>query len=144
MVGKERIQMSANEKQVAGEHYKSKIQHWDYVVANDLDYFQAQITKYVTRWKKKNGYQDLLKAQHFLEKYIELEGIKPKEEKYPDDYQEQLSFKMEKMRQDAMTGIPEHLREEMMRQQAQAISPMLKSFWGGEEPLPEGYVDQDR
>lgn len=65
--------MSANETQVAGSHYKSTIQHWDYVVANDLDYFQAQITKYVTRWKKKNGMTDLRKAQHFLEKYIEVQ-----------------------------------------------------------------------
>ena len=64
--------MSANEKQVAGQHYRARIQHWDYVVANDLDYFQGQITKYVTRWKKKNGLTDLLKAQHFLEKYIEV------------------------------------------------------------------------
>jgi len=68
--------MSANDKQVAGTHYKSKMQHWDYVVANDLDYFQAQITKYVTRWKKKNGMDDLRKAQHFLEKYIEVENRK--------------------------------------------------------------------
>ena len=64
--------MTANSKQVAGTHYVSSIQHWDYVVANDLDYFQAQITKYVTRWKKKNGMQDLKKAQHFLEKYMEV------------------------------------------------------------------------
>lgn len=64
--------MSANDKQVAGTHYGAPIQHWDYVVANDLDYFQGQITKYVTRWKKKNGMTDLLKAQHFLEKYIEV------------------------------------------------------------------------
>lgn len=64
--------MKANTKQVGGNHYNSTIQHWDYVVANDLDYFQAQITKYVTRWKKKNGLVDLQKAQHFLEKYIEL------------------------------------------------------------------------
>jgi hypothetical protein len=64
--------MKANEKQVAGNHYKSTIEHWDYVVANDLDYFQGQITKYVTRWKNKNGITDLLKAQHFLEKYIEV------------------------------------------------------------------------
>ena len=63
----------ANERQVGGEHYKSPIQHWDYVAANDLDYFQAQITKYVTRWKKKNGLQDLQKARHFLDKYIELQ-----------------------------------------------------------------------
>ena len=68
--------MSANDKQVDGNHYKSTIQHWDYVIANELDYFQAQITKYVTRWKKKNGIKDLEKAQHFLEKYIEVEKNK--------------------------------------------------------------------
>jgi hypothetical protein len=68
--------MAANDKQVAGKHYEKPIQHWDFVAANDLDYFQGQITKYVCRWKDKNGIQDLLKAQHFLEKYIELETQK--------------------------------------------------------------------
>jgi len=62
----------ANKTQVAGSHYQSQIQHWDFVVANDLNYFEAQITKYVTRCRKKNGLQDLEKAQHFLAKYIEL------------------------------------------------------------------------
>lgn len=62
----------ANKTQVGGMHYVSSIQHWDFVWANNLDYFQAQITKYVSRCKKKNGVQDLEKAQHFLEKYIEL------------------------------------------------------------------------
>jgi hypothetical protein len=71
------MKMPANDKQVGGEHYKSDIQHWDYVHANNLDYFQAQITKYVERHKKKNGKEDLEKAMHFLEKYIELE--------YPSD-----------------------------------------------------------
>jgi hypothetical protein len=71
--------MSANDKQVDGNHYRSKIQHWDYVVANDLDYFQGQITKYVTRWKLKNGLVDLHKARHFLEKYIEVEQRKADE-----------------------------------------------------------------
>jgi hypothetical protein len=37
-----------------------------------LDFFQYQITKYVSRAKKKNGLEDLKKAQHFLEKYIEV------------------------------------------------------------------------
>jgi len=66
----------ANEKQIGGAHYVSTIQHWDYVAANDLDYFQAQITKYVARHKKKHGLEDLKKAQHFLEKYIEIEEYK--------------------------------------------------------------------
>jgi len=69
--------MSANDTQVAGQHYRSPIQHWDYVVANDLDYFQAQITKYVTRWKKKNGITDLTKAKHFLDKYMEVIAADP-------------------------------------------------------------------
>jgi hypothetical protein len=49
-----------------------KIQHWDFVAANGLDYFQAQVVKYVCRYKDKNGVQDLEKAAHFLAKYIEL------------------------------------------------------------------------
>lgn len=63
----------ANDTQVAGGHYRTHIQHWDYVVANDLGYFEGQITKYVTRWRKKNGLQDLHKARHFLQKLIELQ-----------------------------------------------------------------------
>jgi hypothetical protein len=64
--------MNANDTQVSGNHYKSAIQHWDFVVERKLDYFRAQVTKYVSRWRKKNGLQDLLKAQHFLQKCIEL------------------------------------------------------------------------
>lgn len=64
----------ANTYQVGGTHYqKQRIQHWDFVAANNLDYFQGQITKYVSRWRDKNGIDDLLKAQHFLEKYIEIQ-----------------------------------------------------------------------
>lgn len=63
----------ANDTQVGGSHYKSSpIQHWDFAAANDYDYFQGQITKYVDRWKRKNGIEDLKKAAHFLQKYIEL------------------------------------------------------------------------
>lgn len=69
--------MPANDKQVGGEHYGlSDFQHWDMVKLFNLDYFQGQITKYVMRHNKKNGKQDLEKAMHFLQKYIELE--------YPD------------------------------------------------------------
>ena len=64
--------MKANEQQIGGAHYKAPIQHWDYVWTNELDYFQGQITKYVTRWKQKGGVENLKKARHFLDKYIEL------------------------------------------------------------------------
>jgi len=66
--------MSANEIQVAGSHYKTKaIQPWDYIAANELGYFEGNIVKYVSRWKDKGGVQDLLKAQHYLDKLIELQ-----------------------------------------------------------------------
>ena len=65
--------MKANSTQIGGNHYKeTKIQHWDYAASNNFDYFQGQITKYVDRWKRKNGIEDLRKAKHFLEKYIEI------------------------------------------------------------------------
>lgn len=62
---------NANGHQVGGTHYAGQMQHWDYVVANGLNYFEGQITKYVTRCRKKNGLEDLKKARHFLDKYIE-------------------------------------------------------------------------
>lgn len=66
--------MSANEIQVAGSHYKTKaIQPWDYIAANELGYFEGNIVKYVSRWRDKGGVQDLRKAQHYLEKLIELQ-----------------------------------------------------------------------
>ena len=55
-------------KQVGGNHYsKLAIQPFDYIVANKLDYFAGNILKYITRYKDKNGVEDLKKAQHYLE-----------------------------------------------------------------------------
>jgi len=65
--------MNANEIQVAGSHYRSAIQPWDYIVANNIGYLEGNIIKYVSRWKKKGGVEDLYKAQHYLEKLIQLE-----------------------------------------------------------------------
>lgn len=64
--------MSANDRQVAGDHYDSPVQHWDYAASNHFDYFQGCITKYIHRWRDKGGVDDLKKAAHYLEKYIEL------------------------------------------------------------------------
>lgn len=64
--------MSANDRQVDGKHYNTPIQVWDFIAANELDWFQGTLTKYITRWKMKGGLNDLLKAQHVLEKYIEV------------------------------------------------------------------------
>ena len=67
--------MSANDIQVAGNHYKNKpIQPWDYIAANSLGYFEGCIVKYVSRWEDKGGVDDLRKARHYLDKLIEIQG----------------------------------------------------------------------
>lgn len=68
-------QSRANDRQVGGDHYKKAgetgEEHWDRVSRLGLDYFQGCITKYVERWRDKGGVQDLEKARHYLDKYIE-------------------------------------------------------------------------
>lgn len=58
-------------KQVGGSHYQLPIQPWDYIVANNMGYLEGNIIKYVTRYKDKNGLEDLKKAKHYLEKLME-------------------------------------------------------------------------
>lgn len=66
----------ADSKQVDGTHYKQvdpAQEHWNLVVAYNWDYFTAQAIKYLMRWRLKGGVSDLKKAQHFIEKLIEVE-----------------------------------------------------------------------
>ncbi|MDE3021861.1 MAG: DUF3310 domain-containing protein [Pseudomonadota bacterium] len=65
---------SFSHEQVGGNHYKSlAIQPIEYAVANGLDFFQKDILKYITRIKgdKEKRLEDLQKAKHYLEMYIE-------------------------------------------------------------------------
>lgn len=67
----------ANERQIGGNHYATAAgaeQHWDRQWRLfGRGYFIGCITKYVERYPKKNGIEDLHKAMHFLQKLIELE-----------------------------------------------------------------------
>lgn len=68
----------ANAIQHGGTHYKDKaIEPWDYAVANNLDFLEGSIVKYVTRHRDKNGLEDLKKARHYIDKLIEVESAKP-------------------------------------------------------------------
>jgi hypothetical protein len=68
--------MAANDKQVAGDHYKAPIECWDYILANNIGYLEGTAIKYLTRWRKKGGLNDIKKAIHFLEKLVEVEEAK--------------------------------------------------------------------
>jgi len=68
--------MSANDRQVGGEHYKGqKVEHWDFVYMHKIPYHEAQAIKYIMRHRAKGGVDDLRKAIHFIEKVIELEYV---------------------------------------------------------------------
>jgi hypothetical protein len=69
----QRETLPANSMQVGGSHYQKPIQHWDFVAGHDYGYLAGQVTKYLFRWRDKNGLQDVQKAAHFLQKLIEVE-----------------------------------------------------------------------
>lgn len=74
--------MSALKDQVGGSHYKGfAIQPVEYMHANGLGYCEGAVVKYVTRWRGKNGIEDLKKARHFLDLLIELEERKSAQER---------------------------------------------------------------
>lgn len=59
-------------RQVGGDHYGgTEWQHWDWVEWNGLGYQEAMISRYVLRWRKKDGIKDLEKAIHHTEKLME-------------------------------------------------------------------------
>lgn len=72
-----KTQSSALDQQVGGNHYKDcAIQPVEFIHANGIGYFEGNVIKYVSRWRKKGGIADLEKAKHYLELLIDLEGKK--------------------------------------------------------------------
>ena len=40
-------------------------------MANNMSYCEANVVKYVSRWRSKNGVEDLRKARHYIDLLIE-------------------------------------------------------------------------
>lgn len=58
--------------QVGGSHYTDMaIQPIEYIFANDIPFAEGNIIKYVSRYRAKNGLEDLKKARHMLNLLIE-------------------------------------------------------------------------
>ena len=74
------VPASALDKQVAGNHYKTKkIQPVAYIHANNLGFLEGCIVKRITRWRDKpaeSRFQDLEKIKHEIDLLIELETKK--------------------------------------------------------------------
>jgi hypothetical protein len=65
---------SAYNNEVGGNHYRQlKIQPFKYAMANNFNAGQTLALRYISRYKFKNGIEDLKKAIHCLELLIEEE-----------------------------------------------------------------------
>lgn len=63
----------ASATQVGGNHYKDMvIQPAEFIHKNGIGYMEGCAIKYLSRWKKKNGRQDLLKARHYIDLLLEM------------------------------------------------------------------------
>jgi hypothetical protein len=58
------------EKVTKPNHYKQTISPLEYITKNNLGFSEGNIIKYITRYKQKNGKEDLLKAKEYLEHLI--------------------------------------------------------------------------
>lgn len=48
------------------------ISPFDYIKSNNMNFFEGNIIKYITRYKEKNGIEDLIKARTYLEELINI------------------------------------------------------------------------
>lgn len=55
-------------------HYaENKIEPIDYIISNGLNFCEGNVVKYITRWRKKGGVEDLKKAKQYIDFMIEKE-----------------------------------------------------------------------
>tara|TARA_R100001086_G_C11814233_1_gene252394 strand:+ start:77 stop:283 length:207 start_codon:yes stop_codon:yes gene_type:complete len=58
------------------KYYKKGIETTKYILSHDMGFCEGNIIKYITRYKQKDGLQDLKKAKKYLELLIENNGDK--------------------------------------------------------------------
>ena len=59
-------------EQIGGTHYSDlAIEPIDFITANNLGFCEGNVIKYISRWKAKNGVEDLKKARWYIDFLIE-------------------------------------------------------------------------
>ena len=48
-------------------HYDFVIQPVEFIMRNGLGFCEGNVIKYISRWKLKNGRDDLIKARHYID-----------------------------------------------------------------------------
>ena len=60
--------LMAKETQIGGNHYKAlRIQPYEYIMANNIPYLEANVLRYVTRHRLEGKQEDIKKAIKNLE-----------------------------------------------------------------------------
>ena len=59
-----------DEDKINPSYYKKGIETTDYIQSHKLGFLEGNIIKYVTRHEHKNGLEDLLKAEWYLNRLI--------------------------------------------------------------------------
>ena len=63
-----------NNNNIKPNHYGgSEIDVIDFCQANNLDFMQGNVIKYITRYRKKNGLEDLRKAVEYINRILAAE-----------------------------------------------------------------------
>lgn len=71
---------NALERQVGEQRHASPyrdyaIQPVTFLTKNKVPWCEANVIKYVMRWRTKNGIEDLRKAKHYIDLLIEIEEL---------------------------------------------------------------------
>lgn len=62
--------MNNFENKTKPSYYGTGFDVIDFCQKNNLDFMQGNVIKYVTRYKEKNGKEDLLKAREYIDRII--------------------------------------------------------------------------
>lgn len=52
------------------------MQPFDVIDAFGLDFYEGNVVKYICRWRKKDGLEDLYKARNYVEEVIKREKLR--------------------------------------------------------------------
>lgn len=142
--------MSAKMAQIGGTHYLANggVQHWTYCDEVCVPYLESAATKYLTRWEKKGGVQDLEKAHHYMRFRIEQfhKGLGPRKGANKKEGLFNRFVKCNELDQDKRMVIDAimHWRSSDQLDTAYTLLVAYIDKVLANSPQPNGYVNQDR
>jgi len=140
--------MNANNRQEGGTHYQTPYQHWDFALDTGLGYLVGCATKYVARWRKKGGSDDLCKAAHYVDKLID-EYVPVVDPAAEGGIMERIGFcktfaelnNLSPREQDIITNLVAEYDFASLEAAALAIDKLINDYDSADPG--RGYVDQD-